>query len=288
MSPAPRSRLYLPKLQQPPATIFEHLVHRFPQIESDVWRSRISRGVVTLSDGTPLREDTSYRHGIFVFYRREVSAEPDPVEDAVTVYRDENLMIVDKPHGMPVTPSGPYVGRSLIIRLGRCTGLSNLAPIHRLDRDTAGLLMIAIHADVRGRYHRLFSEGVIEREYLAVANMLELPSQRYWRVANRIEAGEPWFRRRIVDGPANAVTEIELIDRREGLGLFKLIPRTGKKHQLRLHMSSIGYPIVGDSMYPEVGQNNEQPLQLLAKRLSFVDPLSFESRSFESTRRLRW
>ena len=65
------SRLYLPKLESPPATIFEHLLARFPQVQPLVWRARVSRGLVTLSDGSTLREDSPYRHGIFVFYRKE-------------------------------------------------------------------------------------------------------------------------------------------------------------------------------------------------------------------------
>src|SRR5262249_48057865 len=132
------SRLYLPKLQSPPSTILEHLTTRFPQVPSTVWCSRLSRGLVTLSDGTSLSEDSPYRHGLTVFYCREVPSEPEAIEDATIVYRDDSILIADKPHGMPVTPAGSYLNRSLIARLQKSCSLPNLAPVHRLDRDTAG------------------------------------------------------------------------------------------------------------------------------------------------------
>jgi tRNA pseudouridine32 synthase/23S rRNA pseudouridine746 synthase len=284
------SRLYLPKLETPPATIFEHLLSRFPQVQPNVWRDRISRDLVTLSDGAPVREDSPYRHGVTVFYRKEVPSEPGVCEEAFIVYRDENILIVDKPHGMPVTPAGQYVERALLVRLQRSTGLSTLSPMHRLDHDTAGLLLLTVKAAVRGRYHRLFSERMIEREYLAIAGTMYPPTQNHWRVENRMESGEPWFRQRIVEGPANAFTAIELLELREGKGLFRLHPRTGRKHQLRVHMASLGFPIIGDPFYPEIKerQNEDPPLQLLASRLTFIDPLSGESRNFTSTRRLHW
>ena len=284
------SRLYLPKLESPPATIFEHLLARFPQVHRDIWNARVSRGLVTLSDGAALREDSPYRHGITVFYRKEVPTEPAPIEEALIVYRDEDIIVADKPHGMPVTPAGEYLERSLLVRLQKSTGLATLAAMHRLDRETAGLLLLTIQPAARGQYHRLFSEGTIQREYLAVAHILAAPNRKHWRVENRIEPGEPWYRQRIVEGPPNAITEIELLELQERAGFFRLVPESGKKHQLRVHMTSIGFPIVGDPFYPTVREKQEgdPPLQLLARRLAFIDPLSGAPRSFTSARELRW
>ncbi len=282
------SRLYLPKFDSCPATILEYLLARFPQINPNIWRDRVSRGHVTLSDGTTLTEDSPYRHGMTVFYRREVPSEPDAAEEALVVYRDENILVADKPHGIPVTPAGEYLDRSLLVRLQRITGLSTLAAMHRLDHDTAGLLLFTIDPSARARYHRLFAERMIEREYVAAAHILEAPTQRRWRVENRMESGDPWFRQRIVDGPVNAITEIELLDVREGAGLFRLLPATGRKHQLRVHMASIGFPIAGDPFYPVIRerQDGDPPLQLLAKRLAFIDPLTGVAHSFVSARKL--
>src|SRR6266566_2684425 len=134
------SRLYLPKLQCPPATIFEHLLGYFPHVHPSTWRARVSRGLVT--------------------------------------YRDEEILVADKPHGMPVTPAGQHVERSLLVGLQGSTGLATLAAMHRLDRDTGGLLLLAIKPAARVRYHRLFADALIEREYLAVAHINDAPNRK--------------------------------------------------------------------------------------------------------------
>ena len=237
-----------------------------------------------MSDGTTVTEASPYRHGITVFYRREVEAEPMLLEDARIIWRNDNIMVVDKPHGMPVTPVGNYVDRSLLVRLEKTTGLPELTPLHRLDRETAGVLLLAINPEVRAAYHQLFADGLVEREYLAAARVRQMPERRQWHVENRMEAGEPWFRQRIVDGSPNTVTDIELSELRGEVGLFRLLPKTGKKHQLRVHMMSIGFPILGDPFYPELREKSDEdpPLQLVANQLAFVDPITKVRRMFRT------
>ena len=183
------SRLYLPKFDSAPETIFQYLLARFPQIDAATWRERVARGSITLSDGTTLDEFSPYRHGMTVLYRKEVPSEPALLEDPAIVYRDDEILIADKPHGIPVTPSGQYVERSLFIRLQRMTGLPDLAPIHRLDMDTAGLVLFTIKTETRAPYHRLFAESQIEREYLAVAPVPAELKETRWHIENRIVAG---------------------------------------------------------------------------------------------------
>jgi tRNA pseudouridine32 synthase/23S rRNA pseudouridine746 synthase len=172
----------------------------------------------------------------------------------------------------------------LFVRLQRSTGLPDLAPMHRLDRETAGLVLFAIKVGSRADYHRLFAEGNVEREYLALAHTTSPLDKTNWHIENRMERGEPWFRQQIVEGPANAITEIELIELRQGFGRFRLFPKTGRKHQLRVHMASIGCPIVGDPFYPIITEKREgdPPLQLIARRLAFIDPMTGAARSFIS------
>src|SRR5579883_1117112 len=324
------SRLYLPKFDSAPPTIFEYLLARFPLIDSAVWRERLGQGKVTLSDGVPIDERSPYRHGLMVFYRKEVPSEPDCAEDPRIIYQDDEILVVDKPHGMPVTPSGDQVERSLLFRLQRTTGLADLDPVHRLDRDTAGLVLFTVERNIRAQYHRLFSEGQIEKEYLAIAHVDAPLSVAHWRIENRIGPGEPWFRQRITEGPVNAITDIELegsplpsgegaataavrarMDQSRnlpspvaaiepaappspggrGLSLvarFRLFPKTGKKHQLRVHMASIGCPIIGDPLYPTITHKTagQPPMQLLARRLAFTDPLTGKARMFTSERNL--
>jgi tRNA pseudouridine32 synthase/23S rRNA pseudouridine746 synthase len=167
---------------------------------------------------------------------------------------------------MPVTPAGDYVERSLLVRLQKSTGIETLSPAHRLDRDTAGLVLFVINPQSRAAYHGLFARGEVEREYLAAARVGDsTPVGTNWQVSNRLGAGEPWYRQRIVEGLPNAHTHIELIERKDGVGRFRIRPTTGKQHQIRVHMSSLGFPILGDSIYGD----GPGPLQLLAQRLTF-------------------
>jgi tRNA pseudouridine32 synthase/23S rRNA pseudouridine746 synthase len=288
-APTPWSRLYLPALASAPSTILGYLAARFQHVSPEAWAARAERGLVKLEDGTTVQSDSAYRSGVTVLYRREVLSEPAPVQEPAIIYRDEHIVVADKPHGMVVTPAGNLVERSLLVWLRRTTGLFSLAPLHRLDRDTAGLVLLSIQPVSRGPYHRLFSQGAIEREYRAVARVTVEPEQKQWRIENRIARGVPFFRQQIVDGPANAVTDIKILAWRDGLGLFCLRPSSGKKHQLRLHMSSLGYPILGDALYP-TDETDETPagpqLQLLAQRLSFIDPINGAPQRFISIRQL--
>jgi tRNA pseudouridine32 synthase/23S rRNA pseudouridine746 synthase len=287
--PAP-SRLYLPKLDPAPATVFEYLLARFPRMDAEVWKERLARQAVIFDDGSHITLETAYREGTTILYHREVPCEPPPREDEIVLVQDDHLLVADKPHGMVVSPTGDHLERSLLVRLQRRTGLADLAPVHRLDRDTAGLVLFSVRRATRGCYHQLFPKGRIDKEYLAVARLGNLGGRAEWRVENRIEKGHPWFRRQIVDGDVNAITEIELLDTRGPAGLFRVRPLTGKQHQIRLHMASIGCPVIGDPLYPEMTDRNlqELPLQLLAARLAFVDPVSGEPRTFETERRIHW
>ena len=246
-------------------------------------------GHVTLSDGTAMKLDTAYRHGIMVFYRKEVSGEPEMQEVPVILYRDDHILVVDKPSGIPVTPAGDHVERSLLVHLQRRTQFADLSPLHRLDRETAGVVLFSVRADTRAPYHRLFAEGHVEREYRALSYIRKPLTETHWRLENRIEAGSPWFRQQIVDGPVNAVTNIEVTAVDSDIAEFRLLPKTGKKHQLRLHMVSIGQPIIGDPFYPslQTKEPDSPPLQLVARRLAFVDPVSGSRHEFTSQHELK-
>ena len=170
-----------------------------------------------------------------VLYSREIAQEPAADVEETILFQDATILVADKPHGMVVTPSGDHVERSLLARLQNRTGLVKLAPVHRLDRETAGVVLFTITTEARARYQELFSSRSIEREYLAVAKFGNAGMRKEWDVRNRLEEGEPWYRRRIAESDGaepNAITRIELLESRNGLGLFRLLPETGKKHQL--------------------------------------------------------
>ncbi len=217
-----------------------------------------------------------------------------PFDEEILLQTDD-LLVADKPHFLPVVPGGRYVNECLLYRLIQHTGNEDLTPIHRLDLDTAGLVLFSTRRETRGAYGNLLQRGEIRRTYLAVGRSLGggAPARQRWRIESRIEPADPWFlSRSLAQGTVNAVTEIELLDWRaeSASGLFRLRPQTGKNHQLRLHMADSGFPILNDTFYPhlqpEEARSYERPLQLLAQRLEFTDPLTGRAMKLSSQRKL--
>jgi tRNA pseudouridine32 synthase/23S rRNA pseudouridine746 synthase len=275
--------IYLPA--GPWTTVFDFLVAHFATISENEWESRFERGRVLDASGRPLSIDAAYREGLRVHYYREVPAEQRIPFEASIVHRDEHLLVVDKPHFLPVTPVGGYVRETLLTRLQQSLGNSELAPLHRLDRGTAGLIMLSTNRASRAAYQALFRERRIDKEYEAIAPALpdlDFPAIR----RTRIERGEPFVLSREVAGTPNTETRIEVKSASGQWWRYALFPTTGKKHQLRVHMAALGAPIRNDDFYPTMLERDpddfSRPLQLLARALSFVDPVSGARRDFVS------
>lgn len=256
----------------------------------EIWAQRLADGKILDGAGAPLREESPYLPQARLFYFREVENEPTIPFAETILYQDDHLLVADKPPFLPVTPGGRYVEECLLARLRRRTGIADLAPLHRIDRETAGLVLFSVNKGGRGRYATLWSQGEIEKTYEALSACVPAPEKSVWVVENRIERGEPPFRMRIIPGEVNARSIITLLERKDGIARFSLQPFTGKTHQLRLHLSSLGFAILNDRYYPELQgesvDNFAAPLQLLAKRVRFWDPLSGEMREFFSEREL--
>jgi tRNA pseudouridine32 synthase/23S rRNA pseudouridine746 synthase len=266
----------------PWATLADFLAERLPKVED--WPERIARAEVVDEAGQPL--DEGYRPNRRVFYWRRLETEPVvPFEERI-VFRDEHLLIADKPHFLPVTPGGLYVQQTLLTRLRRATGLAELCPIHRLDRETAGLVVFSVRAAERSAYQNLFRDRLVEKVYEAIAPAGPGPWPRVLRHRLVERGGEAFMQMQAVEGESNAETRVDLVERLDaGLARYELRPRTGVKHQLRAQMSAIGLPIQGDRIYPELLPHEaaprfDAPLQLVARAISFTDPLSGEPRRF--------
>lgn len=296
MAPRP-SWTTVPETVGPQVRLSDWLPLRFPEVSAEVWADRLERGLVVDGAGSPLAADTPCEPRLRIGYYREVANEPEgPRVEILDV--DEHLVVVDKPHFIPVTPSGPFVERCVLYQVERALGLRGLAPVHRLDRQTAGLVLLARNPEERGLYGGLFARHEILRRYHALARIGGEMRERRWHVKSRIEPGEPFFRmRERISGDPNSATEIELVTdhrkpgEKEGWGSFLLRPHTGKKHQLRLHMASIGYPIAGDRFYPsllpELPDDEVSPLALVATELLFEDPVTRKERRLRSQRQPR-
>jgi tRNA pseudouridine32 synthase / 23S rRNA pseudouridine746 synthase len=282
----------LPAAPKPYPTIVEFLCRTFPAISRDRWVQRIREGKVLNERGVPIVVETPYSPSKRIFYFREVENEPViPIAEQI-LFQDDELLVACKPHFLPVTPGGRYVEECLLNRLRRRTGLSVLAPLHRLDRETAGIVIFSVNPKTRGLYHELFTHGKMEKTYHALAEVNPRPRENKWTVENRIVRGEPRFRMKIVPGVTNARSHIQLLQVEGRRGLFRLQPMTGKTHQLRLHMSGLGFGIINDRVYPdlqpETEDNFDKPLQLLAKQIRFDDPVAGAIREFRSEQELQW
>ncbi|MFF0716729.1 pseudouridine synthase [Streptomyces bauhiniae] len=275
------------------ATVREHLVARMTGAGPGAVEAMFHAGAVVGADGLPVAPDAPYRPGMFVWFHRELPPEvpvPFPVE---VVYRDEHIVVADKPHFLATTPRGSHVSETLLARLRHDLDLPELGAAHRLDRLTAGLVLFTVRPGERGAYQGLFRDRRVHKEYEAVARHdpeLELPRT----VRSRILKERGVLAAREVDGEPNAVTRVEIDGHRErdGLARYRLLPATGQTHQLRVHLNSLGVPILGDPLYPEVAPATapgdfRRPLQLLARRLEFTDPLTGARHSFVSGRTLQ-
>lgn len=297
----PASTLQLP--QAPTVSLLDGLCVRFPQVDRQQWAARMTSGRVLDASGSPLGVDAPYRVGQVIHYFREVEDEPRiPFEETI-VHADPHLVVADKPHFLPVAPTGIYVRETLLTRLMRKLDNPDLVPLHRIDRGTAGLVLFSANPATRAAYQGLFRERHIDKEYEALAPAITGVTWPLLR-ESRLAGGEPFFRMQEVDGPANATSWIERIepaDAGEGgasdmrqagqLWRYRLRPMTGRKHQLRVHMAALGAPILNDRAYPlllpEEPDDYAQPLQLLARTLKFQDPINGLQRHFTSARRLR-
>lgn len=246
-------------------------------------RAKVLDGQVVGADGAVVDEATVLPAGAHVYLYRDPPDEVPVPFDIPVLHRDADIVVVDKPHFLATMPRGRHVAQTALVRLRRELGLPELCPAHRLDRLTAGVLLFTARREVRGAYQTLFARGLVAKTYLARAGVdptLELPRvvrSRIVKRRGRLQAvSEP--------GAPNAETLVE----RVADGLYRLAPRTGRTHQLRLHMASLGLPIEGDPLYPSVidvpADDFDTPLRLLAQRIEFTDPLTGARREFVSRR----
>jgi tRNA pseudouridine32 synthase / 23S rRNA pseudouridine746 synthase len=269
-------------------TLLAHLVDRLPREAPERIEQMLREERIHGTDG-PLGVDTPFEPGSFIWFHRDLPDEV-PVPFGITVvHRDEHLLVVDKPHFLATIPRGRHILETTLVRLRRDLGLPHLSPAHRLDRVTAGLVMFVITPELRGKYQTLFRDRKVHKEYEAIAPYdpaLDLPRT----VRSRLVKERGVLAAQEVPGPPNAETYVELLEHRDGLGRYRLAPSTGRTHQLRVHLSGLGVPILGDDFYPELREKPlddfTKPLQLLAKVLDFDDPLTGAHRRFTSGRRL--
>jgi tRNA pseudouridine32 synthase/23S rRNA pseudouridine746 synthase len=271
------------------STVADFFAERFPDVDAGTWRERMEAGLVVDEASQPIAANAAYRPHTRLYYYREVPAEAPVPFEAQIVFQDEHLLAVDKPHFLPMVPGGRYLQHTLLVRLKQQLGIETLVPLHRIDRETAGITLFGIRPEERDAYHALFRDRAVTKHYEAIAPWradLALPLTH----RSRMVEGTPFFRLQEVDGEPNSETLVERLEVAGEWARYRLSPRTGRRHQLRVHMAGLGLPIRYDRFYPEVDNSPEdhtRPLQLLARAIGFTDPLTGAPRWFESRRTLQ-
>ncbi len=278
----------------PWTTVAEFLAERFPQIDAATWAARMQQGELIDEHGVAVTPSRSYQAHLRLYYYRSIDDEPRVPFDEAVLYQDELLVVADKPHFLPVTPGGKYLQETLLVRLKRRLGIDTLIPLHRLDRETAGIVMFAVQPAARAAYSALFAARRVTKHYEATvhisvdgASALRLPATH----RSRLIKDAHFIRMCETPGEPNSETRFQLIEACGHFARLHLSPITGRKHQLRVHCAALGTPIVGDRLYPTLqpadNDDYHQPLQLLARSIAFVDPITGQARRFDSVRSLK-
>jgi tRNA pseudouridine32 synthase/23S rRNA pseudouridine746 synthase len=294
------TRLHVP-MQGPWPTVADYMVERFFHLDPERLRVRFDRGEIVARDGRPLARDTPLGAEEFVWYYREPPPETRIPFEIEILHQDADLVVVDKPHFLPTTPGGKFLQNSALVRLRNLLDNPELAPIHRLDRATAGLLMFSARPQTRGAYQLLFENREVRKVYEAVSlrpagwddgqpALGGLPFPIVFR--NRIVKHRAEVRVRVDESPEpNSETLIELLGSDDRVIHTLLRPHSGRMHQLRVHLAALGAGILHDRFYPdlqpETPDDFTRPLQLLARELRFTDPLSGVERAFTTRRHLQ-
>lgn len=278
-----------PDVRPPWVTMRNFLIERFPAVVPV--EQMLEAGEFVDQVGRSWTGEEPYRPNAFVWFHRPLVPEPVVPFPVGVLHVDERLVVVDKPHFLATTPRGTHIAESVLVRLRGSLGLPDLAPAHRLDRLTAGVLVLTVHREHRAAYAGVFQTQAVRKTYEALApfdRALEFPR----RVTSRIEKRRGSLQAEVVDGEPNAETLVELIETRGRYAHYRLTPATGKTHQLRVHMASLGLPILGDPLYPTVldvdAGDFTTPLQLIARRLCFTDPIDQTPRDYTSRFTLDW
>jgi tRNA pseudouridine32 synthase/23S rRNA pseudouridine746 synthase len=296
------TRLRLPD-EGPWETAMDYMMHRWGHIDPQGIEDRFDAGEIVGEAGIALDRSTPMQDHTFIWYYRTLPPETRIPVELNILHQDDHLLVVDKPHFLPTTPGGTYIQESALVRLRNQLGLPDLIPMHRLDRMTAGILLLSTNPETRGKYQVLFEKRQVQKEYECVSAAEPAPGHPAVDfpvvVRNRMTKSRSYLLAEVVDGEPNAETRIERLrtfdasDAPDGgapdsapdvdggphrRALYRLEPHSGKTHQLRVHMASLGLGIVNDAFYPELldkaPDNYAKPLQLLARGIRFVDPIS--------------
>ncbi|WP_353144119.1 pseudouridine synthase [Acinetobacter pragensis] len=284
------SKVFLKPSPASVQTVFGYLCAQFGHIDQSEWRQRFQDGLIYDAFGQKLNVNSAFHANSHVFYYRFLPHEIHVPFEHTILFENTDLMVIDKPHFLTMSPTGQYVQETLLVRLKNQTGIEQLTPIHRLDRETAGIVLFSKHPETRGAYQQMFAERKVQKTYHAIAPYA-LDMQFPQTVCLNMDKGVPFYTMKVYDGQPNSETEIHVLEHDAQWAKYLLKPHTGKQHQLRVHLAHLGLPIKNDPLYPNVAHKADHdftaPLQLLAKHIEFKDPVTLQPMQFSSVQELK-
>ena len=259
--------------------VLAYLVRRYRHTAAAEWRARIAAGEVILEDAAA-DPGTVLRRGQWLVWNRPPWEEPAVPLAFAVLYRDESLLAVAKPRGLPTVPNGGFLEHTLL-HLVRALA-PRAVPLHRLGRGTSGIVLFALTAQARRSVSAAWRDGKVDKSYRALvtgvpgrdafsveAPIGPVPHPRLGQVHAASPHGKP------------ALSHVRVLGRRQGQSLVEVRIPTGRPHQIRIHLAVAGHPLVGDPVYgsggslvPEPGLPGDGGYRLHAHRLALNHPFT--------------
>ena len=203
-------------------TAMDYMMHRWGHIDPQGIEDRFDAGEIVGEGGIPLHRGTRLEDHTFIWYYRTLPPETRLPVELNILHQDEHILVVDKPHFLPTTPGGTYIQESALVRLRNQLDLPDLIPMHRLDRMTAGILLLSTNPGTRGKYQVLFEKRQVQKEYECVSAAepaaghpaVDFPVV----VRNRMTKSRSYLLAEVIDGEPNAETRIDLLRTFEAAG----------------------------------------------------------------------
>jgi 23S rRNA pseudouridine1911/1915/1917 synthase len=281
-------------------TVIDYYVQKYDHSTYEQWLERITLGQV-LVNNNPITPQTILQAGQWLSYHRLPWQEPDVPLSFDIVYEDEHLLVIDKPSGLPVLPGGGFLENTLLWQLKKHYPQDKPVPIHRLGRGTSGLMLIGRTSMTRSHLNQQMREHKITKVYRTLIGKSDLPDE--FIIDHPIGKIPDPILGYIYGAKADgkfAYSQCRVLERTSDYTLLEVTILTGRPHQIRIHLATIGYPLLGDPLYiigglPKVNQRDTKGqinvpgdcgYCLHSYQLSFVHPITNQSLTFTCERLL--